>query len=53
MNPTKAGVIGLLYATPALLFVAALTIYPLGELIYTSMTNKSLLGGGRFIGLGN
>ena len=53
MKPTKAGFIGLLYATPALLFVFALTIYPLIQLIQTSMTNKSLLGGGRFIGLEN
>lgn len=53
MKPTKGGLIGLLYATPALLFVFALTIYPLGQLVYTSMTNKSLLGGGRFIGLEN
>lgn len=53
MKPRKAGLIGLLYATPALLFVFALTIYPLGQLIRTSMTNKSLLGGGRFIGMEN
>ncbi len=53
MKPTKAGLIGLLYATPALLFVAALTIYPLGQLVYTSMTSASLLGGGRFVGLQN
>jgi len=38
---------------PALLFVAALVIYPLGQLFYTSLTSTSLLGGGKFIGLGN
>jgi multiple sugar transport system permease protein len=53
MKPARAGLVGLLYATPALLFVFALTIYPLGQLVYTSMTNQSLLGGGRFIGLEN
>lgn len=53
MKPSKGSLVGLLYATPALLFVMALTIYPLGQLIYTSMTNRSLLGGGRFIGLEN
>ena len=53
MKPARAGLVGLLYATPALLFVFALTIYPLGQLVYTSMTNRSLLGGGRFIGLEN
>lgn len=53
MKPAKGGLVGLLYAIPALLFVLALTVYPLGQLIYTSMTNKSLLGGGTFIGLAN
>ena len=53
MKPTRGGLVGLLSALPAPSFVMALTIYPLGELIYTSMTNKSLLGGGRFIGLDN
>ena len=53
MKPSKAGLVGLLYVVPALLFVMALTIYPLGHLVYTSMTNTSLLGGGRFIGLAN
>jgi len=53
MKPARAGLVGLLYATPALLFVFALTIYPLCQLVYTSMTNRSLLGGGRFIGLEN
>ena len=43
----------MLYATPALLFVLAFTVYPLGQLIYTSMTSTSLLGGGRFVGLAN
>ena len=53
MKPAKGGLVGLLYAIPALLFVLALTVYPLGQLIYTSMTNTSLLGGGKFIGLAN
>lgn len=45
--------VGLLYVLPALAFVAALIIYPLCELIYTSMTSVSLLGGGRFVGFAN
>ncbi|MBU1176427.1 MAG: sugar ABC transporter permease [Alphaproteobacteria bacterium] len=53
MKPNRAGLVGLLYAMPALLFVAALVIYPLGQLFYTSLTSTSLLGGGKFIGLGN
>ena len=53
MKPNRAGFIGLLYAMPALLFVAAFVIYPLGQLFYTSLTSTSLLGGGKFIGFGN
>ena len=53
MKPNRAGFVGLLYAMPALLFVAAFVIYPLGQLFYTSLTSTSLLGGGKFIGFGN
>lgn len=53
MKPNRAGFVGLLYALPALLFVAAFVIYPLGQLFYTSLTSTSLLGGGKFIGFGN
>jgi multiple sugar transport system permease protein len=53
MMEARGRFVGLLYATPALLFVLALTVYPLGQLVYTSMTNTSLLGGGKFIGLAN
>ena len=44
---------GLLYMAPALLFVAAFVLYPFGQLIYTSFTDTSLLGGGQWIGLAN
>lgn len=44
---------GLLFITPALLFVAVFVLYPLGQLVYTSTTNASLLGGGEFVGLEN
>ncbi len=53
MKPTRSGLVGLLYATPALMFVMLLTVYPLGQLVYTSLTNKSLLGGGKFVGFAN
>jgi multiple sugar transport system permease protein len=38
---------------PALLFVCAFVLYPFGELIVTSFSNQSLLGGGKFVGLTN
>jgi multiple sugar transport system permease protein len=38
---------------PALLFVAAFVLYPFGQLIATSFTDLSLLGGGKFVGLAN
>jgi len=45
--------LGLIYMTPALLFVAAFVLYPFGQLIYTSFTDTSLLGGGQWVGLAN
>ena len=45
--------LGLIYMTPALLFVAAFVLYPFGQLIYTSFTDTSLLGGGKWVGLAN
>jgi multiple sugar transport system permease protein len=53
MNAVRSRYLGLLYILPALLFVSAFVLYPLGRLIYTSLTNASLLGGSRFIGLDN
>ncbi len=44
---------GLIYMAPALLFVAALVLYPFGQLIVTSFTDTSLLGGGKFVGWTN
>jgi multiple sugar transport system permease protein len=44
---------GWLYVAPALLFVAVFVVIPFGQLIAMSMTDRSLLGGGKFIGLGN
>ena len=53
MNSTKSKYVGLLYIAPALLFVVAFTLYPLGQLFWMSLHNWSLLGGSRFSGFGN
>jgi multiple sugar transport system permease protein len=44
---------GWLFAAPALLFVGVFVLIPLGQLIAMSATDRSLLGGGKFIGMGN
>ena len=44
---------GWLFIGPALLFVAVFVLFPLGQLVATSLTDRSLLGGGRFIGFDN
>ena len=49
---TKA-LVGLAYMAPALIFVAVFVVYPFGQLVYTSLTSASLLGGGSFVGLAN
>jgi multiple sugar transport system permease protein len=49
----RSGIVGLLYATPALLFVGAFVLYPLVQLVLTSFTNASLLGGADYVGWRN
>jgi multiple sugar transport system permease protein len=44
---------GWLYVAPALLFVAVFVVIPFGQLIVMSATDRSLLGGGRFVGVSN
>ena len=44
---------GFLYVLPALAFVTAFVLWPLAQLIYLSLTDTSLLGGGEFVGLEN
>jgi multiple sugar transport system permease protein len=44
---------GWLFMAPALLFVAVFVLIPLGQLVATSLSDRSLLGGGKFIGLAN
>lgn len=44
---------GFFYILPALLFVGAFVFWPLGQLVYISFTDTSLLGGGSFVGFDN
>jgi multiple sugar transport system permease protein len=44
---------GLFYMAPALVFVAAFVLVPFGQLIATSLTDASLLGGGKWVGFTN
>src|SRR5271170_6279144 len=44
---------GWLFMAPALLFVAVFVLIPLGQLVVTSLSDRSLLGGGKFIGFAN
>jgi multiple sugar transport system permease protein len=45
--------IGLLYLTPALLFVLVFTAYPFVQMVWVSFNSWSLITPPRFIGLGN
>jgi multiple sugar transport system permease protein len=53
VSSTRSKYVGLLYIAPALLFVAAFTLYPLVQLFWMSLHSWSLLGGSRLIGFGN
>jgi multiple sugar transport system permease protein len=53
MNAVSSRYVGLLYAAPAIVFVLAFLVYPLGQLVYTSLTSASLLGGGEYVGFRN
>ena len=44
---------GFFYVLPALAFVGYFVIWPLLQLIYLSLTDTSLLGGGKYIGFDN
>jgi multiple sugar transport system permease protein len=44
---------GWLFMAPALLFVGVFVLIPLGQLVAVSLTDRSLLGGGKFIGFAN
>ncbi|GLQ56362.1 carbohydrate ABC transporter permease [Devosia nitrariae] len=53
MLATNNKYVGLLYLSPALLFVAVFVLYPLVQLVMISMTSESLLGGGEFVWFDN
>jgi multiple sugar transport system permease protein len=53
MSPASNSYVGFLYVLPALLFVAVFVFFPFGQLIWLSLTDTSLLGGGTFIGAEN
>ena len=44
---------GFLYILPALLFVAIFVLWPMVQVFWLSLTDTSLLGGGKFVGLAN
>jgi len=44
---------GWLFVAPALVFVAVFVLAPLGQLVAMSLTDRSLLGGGKFVGFEN
>jgi multiple sugar transport system permease protein len=45
--------IGLVYLTPALLFVAAFTVYPLTQMVWVSFNNWTLISPPKWVGLNN
>lgn len=53
MRTRRRGLVGLAYLTPALAFVLAFTVYPLGRMLWMSLNSWSLITPPRFIGLDN
>ncbi len=49
----RSRLIGLAYLAPALAFVLAFTAYPLGQMVWMSFHNWSLITPPRWVGLGN
>jgi len=52
-SSASAKLVGFLFVLPALAFVLFFVIWPFVQLVGTSFTNQSLLGGGGFVGLAN
>jgi multiple sugar transport system permease protein len=52
-NPLLGQWQGWVFMAPALLFVAVFVLVPLAQLVATSVTDRSLLGGAKFVGFGN
>ena len=53
MSLTHRPSTGFAYLLPAIAFTAVFVLYPFLQLVYFSMTDKSLLGGGGYIGIAN
>jgi multiple sugar transport system permease protein len=53
MSLTHKPATGFAYVLPAIAFTCVFVFYPLLKLAYMSLTDISLMGGGRFIGLAN
>jgi multiple sugar transport system permease protein len=53
MSLSNRNLLGLVYMAPALPFVAVFVLYPFAQLIGTSFTDASLLGGAKWVGLDN
>jgi multiple sugar transport system permease protein len=54
MHRSKRGRwVGLAYLAPALVFVLAFTVYPLGQMVWMSFNNWSLITPPRYIGVAN
>jgi len=49
----RSRLIGIAYLAPAVIFVLAFTAYPLGQMVWMSFHNWSLITPPRFVGLGN
>ena len=50
---SRSRLTGIAYLAPALIFVLAFTVYPLGQMIWMSLHNWSLIAPPRFVGLAN
>jgi multiple sugar transport system permease protein len=53
MRMRNKNLVGLVYMAPALIFVSLFVLIPFVQLIYTSFTDASLLGGGKWVGFTN
>jgi multiple sugar transport system permease protein len=49
----RSRLVGMAYLAPAILFVLAFTVYPLGQMIWMSFHDWSLITPPRYVGLGN
>lgn len=53
MHSSTSRWVGLLYLAPALAFVAAFTVYPLGQMVWMSLHDWSLIAEKKWKGVGN